>query len=78
MRQLNGLVFGLAISVSLATVPVVFAETEEEIPLSDVPRIVVEAAVQEMQGIQLSEAEKVTTDTGVQYELEGAVGGERV
>ena len=46
---------------------------EEDIPLADVPKIVLEAAYNAWSGITLTEAEKITDNSNVSYELEGTV-----
>ena len=66
----------LFLSVLLLTVNLTLAcgETEQEIPLSEVPAKILEAAEEAVPGIELTEAEIEKSDDGVTYELEGILG----
>ena len=55
---------------------VALPETEEEIPLSEVPKEIIAAAQEAVPGIELTEAEVEKTDKGLVYELEGTVDGQ--
>ena len=51
---------------------------EKEIPLSEVPQAVIDAAKREIKGIRLIEAEIITKTSGeTLYEIEGKVGGKK-
>ena len=50
-------------------------EKEEKIELSKVPEVVLEAAREAVQGIEIKEAEIEKSDKGIIYELEGTVDG---
>ena len=49
---------------------------EVDIPLIDLPQAVMDAAQHSAEGIRLIEAEKITRESGVLYEVEGRVGTE--
>lgn len=57
------------------TVTLVFAEYEIEIPISELPGEILEAAQEAVPGIQLIEAEITETREGVYYEVEGILDG---
>lgn len=68
--------------VLLAVVPALmtggafaYAEDEEEIPLSKVPKEVLDAAEKAVPGITLTEVEMEKTAKGVVYEVEGTKDG---
>ncbi|MEE9466046.1 MAG: PepSY domain-containing protein [Candidatus Neomarinimicrobiota bacterium] len=54
---------------------VALPETEEEIPLSEVPKEIIAAAQEAVPGIELTEAEVEKTRKGLVYELDGTVDG---
>lgn len=51
-------------------------ENEEEIPLSEVPDVIREAAINAVDGLVLEEAVRETENGAVVYELEGEAGGQ--
>jgi hypothetical protein len=52
-----------------------FAGIEKEIPLNEVPDVVLKAAQKAVPGIVLTEAEVEKTPKGVVYEIEGTLDG---
>ena len=50
-----------------------FAGIEKEIPLNEVPDVVLKAAQKAVPGIELTEAEVEKTTKGVVYEIEGTL-----
>jgi len=50
-------------------------EKDEKIPLSEVPEVVLTAAQNAVEGIEITEAEIEKTGEGMIYELEGTVDG---
>ena len=52
-----------------------FAGIEKEIPLNEVPDVVLKAAQKAVPGIELTEAEVEKTHKGVVYEIEGTLDG---
>ena len=50
---------------------------EKDIPLSKVPKVVLEAAQKAVPGIKLTEAEIQKTDKGTVYEVEGMADGKK-
>ena len=63
-------------SVLLPVVPVLAAaEQEDEIPLADVPEVVIKAARDSFAGIELMEAEVISDGQVITYEIEGSVDG---
>lgn len=74
MKHIPGLPQLLILMFFGATVAL--PETEEEIPLSEVPKEIIAAAQEAVPGIELTEAEVEKTDKGLVYELEGTVDGQ--
>jgi hypothetical protein len=72
MRKVGILIVGIALAGTLGAHPA-FPEIEEEIPLSKVPKKVMEAAKKAVEGIRITEAEKI--DRGKNYEIEIAAKG---
>ena len=56
-------------------IPASVACTEEDIPLSEVPELVMAAASEAVERIVIVEAERIGDDDTVVYELEGRAGG---
>jgi hypothetical protein len=52
-----------------------FEEKEEKIELSKVPEVVLKAAQEAVEGIEIKEAEIEKTESGIIYELEGTADG---
>jgi hypothetical protein len=67
----------LIVLMLMLNLSLVYGETEEEIPLSEVPAKILEAAEKAVPGIEFTEAEIEKTDDGVIYELEGILNEER-
>ena len=55
-----------------------FAGIEKEIPLNEVPDVVLKAAQKAVPGIELTEAEVEKTHKGVVYEIEGTLDGKEL
>ncbi|MEE9464997.1 MAG: PepSY domain-containing protein [Candidatus Neomarinimicrobiota bacterium] len=66
MQLLILMLFGATVALS---------ESEEKIPLSEVPKEIITAAQEAIPGIELTEAEVEKTDKGLVYELEGTLDG---
>jgi hypothetical protein len=71
MKQLSILLFTATLIIIGATVAL--SATEREIPLSEVPEKILEAAQRAVPGIKLTEAEVEETKDGLVYEIEGMV-----
>lgn len=74
MNKLNIKLFLTVLILSFG-ISVADDEKEKEIPLSDVPKIVMDAAQKAVPGIELSEADVEETPDGLVYELEGILDG---
>ena len=66
----------IVIVIACSCLPPVSAHcSEEEIPLTAVPEIVLQAATAAVQGVTLTEAERSNDGSSVRYEIEGYVNG---
>jgi len=73
VRSIGVLAFAMVLMSAVAG----WSEREREIPLSKVPRIVIEAAEKQVPGIKLTEAEVEQRSDGEVYELEGSADGKQ-
>ena len=75
MKLIHGAMVAFALVLAFGT-PGAVADSEEEVPLSEVPQVVLDAAQQAVPGITLTEAELERTENGPVYEIEGEVDGQ--
>tara|TARA_B110000196_G_C20604222_1_gene412180 strand:- start:81 stop:401 length:321 start_codon:yes stop_codon:yes gene_type:complete len=74
MKKQNNNIWIIAITLTFFVITA-FAGIEKEIPLNEVPGVVLKAAQKAVPGIVLTEAEVEKTPKGVVYEIEGTLDG---
>ena len=74
MKKQNNNIWIIAITLTFFVITA-FAGIEKEIPLNEVPDVVLKAAQKAVPGIVLTEAEVEKTPKGVVYEIEGTFDG---
>ena len=74
MKKQNNNIWIIAITLTFFVITA-FAGIEKEIPLNEVPDVVLKAAQKAVPGIVLTEAEVEKTPKGVVYEIEGTLDG---
>ena len=74
MKKQNNNLWLIAITLTFFVITA-FAGIEKEIPLNEVPDVVLKAAQKVVPGIELTEAEVEKTHKGVVYEIEGTLDG---
>jgi hypothetical protein len=74
MRVVHKLIVVLVLVV-IASAVTGRAGREKDIPVSELPKVVLEAAKRAVPGIEIDEAEVEKTAKGLVYEVEGEVGG---
>ncbi len=74
MKKQNNNIWLIAITLTFFVITA-FAGIEKEIPLNEVPDVVLKAAQKAVPGIVLTEAEVEKTPKGVVYEIEGILDG---
>ena len=72
MKKQNNNIWLIAITLTFFVITA-FAGIEKEIPLNEVPDVVLKAAQKAVPGIELTEAEVEKTTKGVVYEIEGTL-----
>ena len=74
MKKQGNTIWVMAITLIFCVITA-FGGIEKDIPLNEVPDVVLKAAQKAVPGIKLTEAEVETTPDGVIYELEGKFDG---
>ena len=74
MKKQGNTIWVMAITLIFCVITA-FGGIEKDIPLNEVPDVVLKAAQKAVPGIKLTEAEVETTPDGVIYELEGKLDG---
>ena len=74
MKKQNNNIWLIAITLTFFVITA-FAGIEKEIPLNEVPDVVLKAAQKAVPGIVLTEAEVEKTPNGEVYEIEGTLDG---
>ena len=74
MKKQNNNIWLIAITLTFFVITA-FAGIEKEIPLNEVPDVVLKVAQKAVPGIVLTEAEVEKTPKGVVYEIEGTLDG---
>jgi len=74
MKKQNNNIWPIDITLTFFVITA-FAGIEKEIPLNEVPDVVLKAAQKAVPGIVLTEAEVEKTPKGVVYEIEGTLDG---